>query len=142
MPESVEIADALVAALNAQSWTPSFQAERAYQPSFELKELKTLKVTVVPKGVTITQITREKASHDYQVDVGVQKKFQKGDAVELDPLMQLVQDLANIFRAKRLTGMLAAMWLKSEISPLYSPEHMEQYRQFTSVVTFTFRVVR
>ena len=142
MPEIVEITDALVAVLNAQSWTPNFQAERAYQPSFELKDLKTLKVTVVPKGVTITQVTREKASHDYQVDVGVQKKFQKGDAVELDPLMELVQQIADLFRAKRLNGMLAAMWLKSEINPLYSLEHMEQYRQFTSVVTFTFRVIR
>jgi hypothetical protein len=142
MAEITDIAAALVTALNAQSWPVTFQAERAYQPTFELKDLKTLKVTVVPKGVMITQVTREKASHDYQVDVGVQKKFQKGDAAELDPLMELVQQIANLFRGQRLNGMLAAMWIKSEINPLYSLEHMEQYRQFTSVVTFTFRVVR
>ena len=142
MPEIIDIADSLVAALNDEDWLLEFTAERSLQPSFELKDLKNLKVTVVPRGVTITQVTREKASHDYQVDVGIQKKLQKCDGPEMDPLIDLAQVITDFFRKKRLTGNLSAMWLKSEISPLYSPEHLEQYRQFTSIVIFTFRVVR
>ena len=142
MPQIVDIADALVNVLNEEDWSINFTAERLMLPSFELKDLKNLKVSVVPRGVTITQITRDKAAHDYQVDVGIQKKLQKADVPEFDPLLQLAEDVAEFFRKKRLTGMLSAMWLKSEIAPLYSPEHLEQYRQFTSVVIFTFRVIR
>jgi hypothetical protein len=32
--------------------------------------------------------------------------------------------------------------VRTENVPVYAPEHLEEYRQFTSVLTLTFRVVR
>ncbi len=48
-----EIADAVVAELNATAFSQSLVATRSYLPRFDLAEMKELRVTVVPKGVTI-----------------------------------------------------------------------------------------
>ena len=137
-----DIADAVVAELNAGSFSVPLTAERLYRPDFELPEMKDLHVSVVPGGVTTVTLGRGRAQHDYRIDVAVQKKFKKGDAVELDPLMALVEEIADHFRFKRLDGHPAAVWVKTENAPVYAQEHMAEMRQFTSVLTFTFRVAK
>lgn len=142
MSEIAQVADAVVAALNAASFSQPVTAERSYLPQFELAEMDELHVTVVPKAVEVSIAARDMAAHDYKVDVAVQKRFQTGDAAELDPLLRLVEEIAGHFRFKRLEGYPDAAWVKTEHPALYAPEHMENFRQFTSVVTLTFRVVR
>ena len=61
---------------------------------------------------------------------------------ELDLLMQLVEEIAGLFRFARLAAFPQAVWVKTEHAPVFAPEHMEGLRQFTSILTFTFRVVR
>ena len=56
--------------------------------------------------------------------------------------MGLVDEIADHFRMKRLDSLRAAVWVKTENEPLYAQEHMDQLRQFTSVLTFTFRMMR
>jgi len=137
----VAIADAVVSELNAGGFIEPFTAQRLYHPQFELTDMDTLHVTVVPQGVSIEPAGRNINQYDYRIDVAVQKRFSEGDAAELDPLMQLVEAIVDYFRFKRLQTPEAA-WVKTENAPIYSPEHMEQLRQFTSVVTLTFRVIR
>jgi len=142
MSELAAIAGAVVTALNEGEFSQPFTAQRLYRPAFDLEEMKDLHVSVVPRGVEVTPEARGKAAYDYKVDVGVQKRLEKCDANELDPLMQLVEEIADFFRLKRLTEYSAAAWLKTEYAPVFAPEHLDQLRQFTGVVTFTFRVVR
>jgi len=40
-----------------------------------------------------------------------------------------------------LDGLPNVLWLKSEMTALYAPDHMEMFRQFTSVLTVTYRVI-
>ncbi len=140
--ELLRTADAVVAALNAAALSLPFTAERHYQPVFDLSEMKDLRVTVVPRGVDVFQTARGKGTFDYKVDVAVQKKFEKGDAAELDPLMELAGEIAELFRAKRLDAFPKAAWVKTEHAPVCAQEHMQELRQFTSVMTLTFRVAR
>jgi hypothetical protein len=142
MTLAVDIAEAVTAQLNGQSFSQPFTTERLYLPVFELPEMKTLHVSVVPKGITVTQISRNCAANDISVDVAVQKKLEQGDNAEIDALLQLADELASFFRFKTLPGPLGACWIKTEHSALYSPEHVEQMRQFTSVFTLTFRVIQ
>jgi hypothetical protein len=142
MSEIVQVADAVVAALNAATFSQPVSAERSYLPQFELPEMEDLHVTVVPKTVEITGATRGTGTYDYKIDVAVQKRFQSGDIAELDPLLRLVEEIADHFRFKRLEGYPSAAWTKTEHPAIYAPEHMENFRQFTSVVTLTFRVLR
>jgi hypothetical protein len=138
--ELLRLADAVVTVLNAGPLSQAFIAERLYVPQFELPDLKVLHVTVVPKDEDTKPLTRSTTQRIYRVDVGVQKKFEKGDAAELDPLVALVSEIAALFRGKRLAAVPEAICTVTKPEPIYSPEHMEQFRQFTSVLTLTFKV--
>lgn len=142
MSEIIAVADSIVVELNAAALSLPLVAERHYVPSFELKELTTLHVSVVPKAMTITKSDRTHNVHDIQVDVAVQKKFDSGNVAEIDPLMNLVEEIADFFRLRRLASYPNAHWIRTEHMPIYSQEHWDEMRQFTSVLTFTFRVVR
>ena len=140
-----DIADAVVAQLNATEFSQSFKANRSYLPRFDLAEMKDLHVTVVPKGVVILPGTRAHNQHDFQIDVAVQKKLATGADEEIDALMTLVDEIADHFRMKRLEGFEgfpSAVWTKTEHAPIYAQEHLEQLGQFTSVMTLTFQVMR
>jgi len=143
MSVMTDVADAIVAELNAASLSQPIAALRTYLPQFKLTEMQNLHVTVVPKGVVLASPDRCRSQADYSVDVAVQKKFSTGTNAELDLLIDLVQEIIVFFRHKqRLDSFPNAMWLKSEVPVLYAPEHMEQLRQFTSVLTLTYRVIQ
>jgi len=136
------IADAVVTELNGHTFSRALTAVRYYRPVFDLGEMQTLHVSVVPKGVTIERADRSRNQYDFAIDVAVQKKFETGDAAELDPLMTLVEEIADFFRLRRLTSYPDAVWVRTDNVPVYAPEHLEEFRQFTSVLTLTFRVAR
>lgn len=139
--ELLRVADAVVDALNAAALDPEFQAQRLYQPQFELPELNVLRVSVVPKDQTTQTLTRGITRRIFRVDVGVQKKFERGDAPELDPLVTLVERIAALFHRRRLPGLSEAFCTAAKPEPVYAPEHMDQFRQFTSVLTLTFQML-
>ena len=138
MGKLTEIADAVLEVLNSSGMSPEFTAERTLLPVYDLKALKTLKVSVVPKGRKITQGTRIHTIDEIQIDIGVQKKISNDS--ELDILMKLVEDICILFKAERLEGYPTAICVKKENEPIYDPGHLRQFRQFTSVVTLTFKV--
>jgi len=142
MATITDIADAVVAELNGRSFSQPLAAVRYYRPVFDLGEMQTLHVSVVPKGVTIERADRSRNQYDFAIDVAVQKKFQTGDNTELDVLMALVEEIADFFRLRRLATYPDAVWVRTDNVPVYAPEHLEEFRQFTSVLTLTFRVVR
>jgi hypothetical protein len=139
MAQITDIADAVVAALNGQTFSQPVTAVRAYRAAFDLQDMKDLHVTVVPKGVELVTAGRGVAQSDVQIDIGVQKKLATGDDAEIDELMALVQEIAEFIRATRQFG--DAVWVKSENSPIYSQEHLGELRQFTSVLMLTLRVM-
>lgn len=139
------IAEAVVTELNgvpAGTFDQAFTAARHYRPQFDLAELKTLRVSVVPRSIDITGLMRNANQHDVAIDVAVQKKVNPADTAELDALMLLTEQIAEFFRLRRLAGLPEALWTKTDNVPVYSPEHLEQKQVFTSVLTLTFRVVR
>ena len=137
----IDIADALTTLLNGHAFSEEFEAVREYRPLVDLAELKDLRVTVVPKSNTTVPIDRSRVQHDVEVDVVVQQKLEDADNDELDGLMSLVEEIAGFLKFKRLES-VGALWLKTANEPIFAPDHLEQLRQFTSVLTVTYRVVR
>ena len=135
----VQLADAVVAMLNAGKFSLAFTAQRLYRPYFDLPDMSTLHVTVVPDSVVLTQHTRTTMANETKVDVAVQKKYKTEDASELDPLVALVEEIAAMFSQNRVIAELGAVLLKIEHAPVYSPEHMQDKRMFTSIITLTYR---
>jgi len=134
-----DIAGAVVTALNGHSFSQPFTAARAYLPAFDLKDMKDLHVTVVPRGNEMSTAGRSIAQSDVQVDVAVQKKLSTADTAEIDALMGLVQEIAEFIRSTGRFG--EASWVRTQNVPIYSAEHLGELRQFTSVLTLTLRVM-
>ncbi len=142
MSTITQVADAIASALNDGAFSQEFTAQRLYQPSFELADLDTLRVSVVPKSVTVTNASRTHAFLDCAVDIGVQKKLsaavENADA-EIEELLVLAEEIADHLRQKRLEAMPEAIWVSLEHEPIFAPDHLDQHRQFTSVLTVTYR---
>jgi hypothetical protein len=137
----LEIADAVVTALNAATLSQSFTAARLYVPIFDIEQMATLHVSVVPRGLSRKKLDRTRDEYDYEIDVAVQKKTDMSQAAH-DALMLLVEEIADQFRDAPLEGYPGARCVGVQNVPIYAPDHMEELRQFTSVITFTFRVWR
>jgi hypothetical protein len=137
-----DIADAVVASLNAASFSQAFTAERKYLPAVDLAELAALHVTVVPRTVAITTATRDSSYFDCTVDVGIQRKVNPDDVAELDALVNLAEEVVDHLRLRKLDTMPNAAWMSINHEPVFAPEHLDQERAFTSVVSVTYRVRR
>lgn len=142
MSTILELADAVVAAVNAGAFGTTVEAVRAYQPTYELQDLQALKFSVMPRSLTITTAARASCYFDCAIDIAVQKKVNPDQPAELDALMELVAQLIDHLRMKRLEAAPDAAWLSIASEPVFVPEHLEQWRQFTSVLTVTYRVRR
>jgi len=138
----VQVADAVVASLNAGSFSVPFVAQRRYRPTFDLAELDTLRVSVVPKSIEIANATRGRNQFDCVIDIGVQQKIDTDDTGAIDALMDLVQQIIDHLRKQQLDDLPEAAWLRIANEPVFAPEHLDQQRVFTSVVTVTYRMWR
>lgn len=140
MSTIIAIADAVAAHLNAGTFSQPISAQRVYQPAFTLEELKDLRVSVVPRSTGITTATRDSSTFECAVDVGVQKKI--GEESELDGLLDLMEEVADHLRLKRLPDAPDAAWLAIAHEPVVSAEALTEHRAFTSVLTVTYGVRR
>ena len=139
----MDIAEAVKDELNAGTFSVPFEAVRRYLPRLDLAAMgEALHVTVVPGGIASETAGRRQVRHDYRIDVAVQRKVAKADGATLDPLMALVEEIAEHFRGKRPAGGGAAMCIGVENVPVYSAEHLDEDGAFTSVLRLTYRVVK
>jgi hypothetical protein len=142
MPATIlAIADAVVASLNGGAFSQPVAAVRLYQPKFGLPQMTTLHVSVVPRSLGSKALDRSRDAFEYKIDVAVQKKTDMSEA-SLDALMHLVEEIADFFRTQPLSGFPSARCTDVANEPVFAPEHLEAFRQFTSVLTLTFRVWR
>ena len=102
MPVITQIADAVVATLNAATLSQPVTATRAYLPRAEVADLKSLKVTVVPSSVVNASVSRSQSQQDVAIDVAIQKKPGNEQNASFDPLLALAEEIGDLFRSKRL----------------------------------------
>ncbi len=134
----IKIADAIVAELTAATFSESFTPVSSYQPTYDLEDMKDLVVTVVPRGQTSSLASRASDLVEYSVDVAIQKKIATHGDIE--PLMELVREIADFLNRRRLPAPSNDVtWIGTANDPVFGPGHLEQLRQFTSVLTVTYR---
>ncbi len=140
-----DLADAVVASLNAGTFSLPFVAERVAVPEVRLTEMDSLHVTVVPRRVQNEILSRNSDVHEVQVDVAVQQRVADLTNEAIDPLLALVEEIAAHLNRRPMawTGPPAgsAAWRKTEFTLPYSAEHLREMKQFTSVLTVTYWVI-
>jgi len=142
MPEIADIADAIVAELAGGSWSQSFTPERTYLPTFELAD-SALHVTAVPRGTDEKQAARDRVQYDHKIDVAIQQKLAAVSNAAVDALLDLAQEIREYLGpTQQLADYPSASWVGASNAQLYSPDHLRDWRQFTTVITLTYRIVR
>jgi len=134
----VDIADAIVAKLNAEVFFIPFVAERKYAPILDLKELSDLHVTVVPMTSKQDVATRGMSLVDESIDVAVQQKVTAIEGEPVDLLMKLSNEI-NRFLRNLDVEIQDAQWLRVEPEPIYDVAMLREKRAFTGVLTTTYK---
>jgi len=138
----VSVAAAVRDELAAGTFAIPFSPVRAYMPAYDLKEMDGVRVTVVPRENVMTNLDRSRISNAVGVDIAVQRKLSSVEPAAVDPLMDLMQQIANFVDRRKLSLMASAKWTRQEHRVLYAPEHMRDMRLFTSVLTVTYTVAQ
>ena len=140
MSRDTAIRDAVVASLNAGSFSKPFKARAVYDPRLDLKDFDELRVSVAIREDALTTINAERkgSQHDIGIDVAVQQKMPGGDDLEFaDAMRDLVEGLADHLIRSRLAN---ATCFGIEHRTGWDPTHFREHRMFTAVFTANFRM--
>ena len=136
-----DIAKAIVDDCNATTWSQDCKFSSVYVPREDLESLRGLAVTVVYMGQRAVPDSRAAWRHEYDIDIGVQKKLTTDTDDEADYYSDLLDAIADYWKT-HTPGTTAARLVKSEWINPYVPDHMTTNRVFTGVIRLTFRLVR
>ena len=139
MRQAIDIADTLVTELTGLL-TESATVVRRVLPEFELADLKSLTLAVVPKSVEIANITRQSTKYDIAVDIGIQQKIGKDTDAEVLRLSEIVSQIVA-FLNRRSLPTLNARFKSIANEPVYAPEMLSEKRLFLSVITVTYTLM-
>ena len=134
------VAKAVAAELNRHSgFNIPFTATFSVKPNFDLAELDTIRVVIVPKAYELGSITRASTKYVATVDIGIMQRIGKmspEDAV--DKLGDLVEEIIEFLKAQTLSDFPAGQVIGITNDPLYVPDHLTGQRTFTSVLTIQY----
>jgi len=146
MSRLTDIADAVVAKLNAATFSEAFVAVLGYDVQYDIEEMSALHVTVLPATLDQGISARRFAQEDIRIEIGVQKKLPPKntpatDAVEIGELISLTEAIGDFLRGESLADFPAATWISQSIEPVVSRDLLREKRLFTSVIAVNYRVV-
>jgi hypothetical protein len=135
MIEALQLSKQLAENLNGSNFSQPFTASARVLPEYELSALKNLTVSVVPKSVEIINLTRVASNLEIEVDLAIQKKITAEIDTDVESLLSLVTEIID-FVNRRNIGQ--ARFIKVSNDPIYSPEHLNEKRLFTSLITVSY----
>lgn len=130
MSEVIKLAEAVTDELK------EYNAELMFFPEFELRDLDKMRVVVVPVGTQYKTISRSAHEELPRVQIGILKR---GSEDELPELLKFVEALGLGFLNKKISN---ATCICVAYNPIYSPDHLRERNQFTSVIELTFKVLQ
>ena len=125
-----------------QSYQPVLCICLRVLPEYQLSDLKDLRLTVVPASMEIESASRALSQHDVRIDIGVQKKLGQDLDAEVAELCELVDEIVEFLKQRRLQAAPDVAWVKTANEPIYAADHLSEQRLFTSVLAVTYRVMR
>lgn len=138
-----EIADAVVAQINAGAYPLAFTASRVPLPRFDLSKAGTaIKVCVLPGTVETSAASRVLSQYEIAVEVGVQRRIGMTTNADLDEMLAIVEAIGDQLRMRDLAGYPVATFSGFANEPVMDWEHLEQHGVFTSLMTVTYRLAR
>lgn len=145
----VDVANAVVSKLNAApAFSQSFTAARKYLPLVDLQDGSPLTVLVAAKSLGVEYHARSSDGFRITVDIGILKNVTAidDDQSQLDALVGLVEEIVDRLRFENLMvgaeSVRPALFQEIVNEPIYARDHLREKRQFTSLVTVTYLLLR
>ncbi len=136
----VQIADAIVARLQAEQFSLSFVCERQYCPVRELKDYGVLRVTVIPVTWERSGGSRGDDQLDHTIEIDIQQQLsgpKQLEGPEGDALMGLVEEIAKFLSPLELSELAAPAVTAVTAATLLDRTHWQQHRLFTVALRVT-----
>ncbi|HUT10074.1 MAG TPA: hypothetical protein VMY35_17365 [Phycisphaerae bacterium] len=131
--------------LDGANYSIAFTPRRGYDVNVKLPDLEAAKepdVLVMPaeldRALDADAATREGPADEYQVDVGVRRKLKTKTNEEIDPLVDLMEEIQRNLLGERAVGYQEAVCVEARIAPVFSPEHLDNQGIFFSVLHLRF----
>jgi hypothetical protein len=142
-----DLVAAIVTDLNGHEFSLAFTATRSWRPRFTLEEMNVLHVTVLPRTLSPAPADRSETEKTVEIDVGIQQRYDaetlegQSEADWLDSLAALAEEVADFCKPPyRPAAYPAAVTMEVAASVAPNPEHLDELRQYTGVVTLTMQV--
>ena len=110
---------------------------REFVPVAELKDLTTLTISVLATGEIVERLTRTAFVRRPEIRIVVQQRVATEN--EKQDLLDLCDAIVTHFLDNPAGVASVATCLQAEKNPLFSSEHLEQYRVFASVIVLRYR---
>ena len=148
----IQVADAVVAQINSQTWSETFRAERSYADiDAELTELDVLRVEVVlPEEWDQYDLdTRGSDEAQLTLTIAIRKRFgteQQNQRLsgalrsEVDRLYTLAVDMARHFTTRAPTS-LEAEWVQTTVQH-YDRQKLATEQTFAAVIELQYKLQR
>lgn len=105
MATIVQIADAVVEALNGHEFSRDVTAARSYLPRYTLSDLETTRLSVIPRGRTTEIDTRGSCQRRLVIEVAIHAKMDAHDSAdEIDPLVEFAEEVEQFVIAMGAEG--------------------------------------
>lgn len=144
----LDIADAVVVKLNAGSFSKTFTAAVRDDTDLKLEDsaADSVYVDIVPGGVKIERATRDARVFDCRTDIGIRCRPTTIDMTHFRDLLAFAGEIEEFLKpsdgnCRTLTTYTDAAWIASEFRALWVPRHWHEWRQFTSIISVTYRVI-
>lgn len=150
----VKVAEAVAAELRSQTFTLQPMIERKYVSGRLLGDVNVLYVDVQAGEVETEAADRERIKWTCRIYLIIRKRFDtveedattgEIDTKEIDRLVLLTEEIHDFFVLRPLAAYDEAVWLGVEWQPgyaPYSPEDLQEFRQFTGLMAIDFGVVK
>lgn len=145
MSSSVDAAQAVTDLINdaveAGSFDLQFNAVREYVPTFAMEDREPagISVTVTPTAHGNVNLTRAKNTQQPSVAVVIIKKLKEKIAAEIDPLIELVEQLKNLVSSPFAAGTLRSAG-SLEVESLFDADKLVNDGLFWSKFTVNVQV--
>jgi hypothetical protein len=149
-PQSVlvELADGIAAALNAQTFSMAFEADRDWAFRVDPEELVVPTVCVVPEAKVVTNVSRAVKSTTATIDVSLRRRHGGGPGdmaprEKCDQLAALAEEIEDFLadpKNKVLTANLKAVPTGAEVT--FVREDLISERCVTLVITVSYQLFR
>lgn len=144
MSTAVDIAEAIVSALEAGSFSQEFTPALDFEPEKKHEELSSLVVTVTPLSLEVTNHSRGGSQHDFTTTVGIQKHLADIDSTpEIKTLLDLSEEVVSALSRLDITASVPGVaWLGLDNTVMYWQPGIRDERTFTSTINTLYRGVK